>query len=315
MVLANKNSLVKKETNQKFSVFLNQNNIRAMIANTIKDGKGFVSAITSAVGANPTLQECTNESIFAAALLGASLNLPPSPQLGYFYMVPFNDKKSGKKKAQFQLGYKGLIQLALRTGQYKNLIVSEIKDGELMSWNPITEDLQVEPILNEVQREQQPTIGYYAKFELINGFTKQMFWSREKMEKHADEYSKAFNLADYRKLKEGKIPAVDLWKFSSFWYENFDAMALKTMLRQIIGKFGPMTTELAQAFDSDERSLNLEGKAEEIIEAETVPVEQPKRAVADEAAQQRGQNEPPQEAQVLDDNANTTQQQDDDPFL
>lgn len=271
MALANKNSLVKKETNQKFSVFLNQNNIRAMIANTIKDGKGFVSAITSAVGANPTLQECTNESIFAAALLGASLNLPPSPQLGYFYMVPFKDKKSGTKKAQFQLGYKGLIQLALRTGQYKSLIVSEIKDGELISWNPITEELQVEPILNELQREQQPTIGYYAKFELVNGFTKQMFWSREKMEKHANEYSKAFNLADYRKLKEGKIPAADLWKFSSFWYENFDAMALKTMLRQIIGKFGPMTTELAQAFDSDEHALNLDGKAE-IIEAETVAV-------------------------------------------
>lgn len=314
MALANKNSLVKKETNQKFSVFLNQNNIRAMIANTIKDGKGFVSAITSAVGANPTLQECTNESIFAAALLGASLNLPPSPQLGYFYMVPFKDKKTGTKKAQFQLGYKGLIQLALRTGQYKSLIVSEIKDGELISWNPITEELQVEPILNELQREQLSTIGYYARFELINGFTKQMFWSCEKMEKHADEFSQAFNLADYKKLQEGKIPTADMWKYSSFWYANFDAMALKTMLRQIIGKFGPMTTELAQAFDKDEHALNLAGKAE-IIEAETVPAEQPKRTVADEAAQQRGQNEPPQEAQVLDDNANTTQQQDDDPFL
>lgn len=271
MALANKNSLVKKETNQKFSVFLNQNNIRAMIANTIKDGKGFVSAITSAVGANPTLQECTNESIFAAALLGASLNLPPSPQLGYFYMVPFKDKKSGTKKAQFQLGYKGLIQLALRTGQYKSLIVSEIKDGELISWNPITEELQVEPILNELQREQLSTIGYYARFELINGFTKQMFWSREKMEKHADEFSQAFNLADYKKLQEGKIPTADMWKYSSFWYANFDAMALKTMLRQIIGKFGPMTTELAQAFDKDEHALNLAGKAE-IIEAETVAV-------------------------------------------
>ena len=230
-------------------------------------------------------------------------------------MVPFKDKKSGTKKAQFQLGYKGLIQLALRTGQYKSLIVSEIKDGELISWNPITEELQVEPILNELQREQLSTIGYYARFELINGFTKQMFWSREKMEKHADEFSQAFNLADFKKLQEGKIPMADMWKYSSFWYANFDAMALKTMLRQIIGKFGPMTTELAQAFDSDEHSLNLEGKAEEIIEAETVPAEQPKRAVADEAAQQRGQNDPPQEAQVLDDNANTTQQQDDDPFL
>lgn len=264
-----KNSLVKKSDNVKFSAYLSQSGVRAMIHNTLKDGKGFISAITSAVGANPTLQECTNESIFAAALLGASLNLPPSPQLGYFYMVPFNDKKSNAKKAQFQLGYKGYIQLALRTGEYKRLIVTEIKDGEIISWNPITEELVTEPILNEEEREKLPTCGYFAKFELINGFVKQMYWSKAKMEAHADEFSKAFNLADYKRLQAGKIPAGDMWKYSSFWYNDFDSMAKKTMLRQIIGKFGPMSTEMARAFDADEQSVKVNQAGEpEIIEAE-----------------------------------------------
>lgn len=271
-----KNSLVKKSDTPKFSAYLSQTGVRAMIMNTLKDGKGFISAITSAVGANPTLQECTNESIFAAALLGASLNLPPSPQLGYFYMVPFNDKRTGKKKAQFQLGYKGYIQLALRTGEYKRIIVTEIKDGELISWNPITEELATEPIDNEEQRESLPTIGYYARFELINGFVKQIYWSREKMERHADKFSQTFNLDAYKRLKEGKIPAADLWKYSSFWYADFDAMAKKTMLRQIIGKFGPMSTEMARAFDADEQSIKVNDSGEpEILEAEvTQPAEE-----------------------------------------
>ena len=266
-----KNSLAKKENTPKFSAYLSQAGVRTMIMNTLKDGKGFISAITSAVGANPTLQECTNESIFAAALLGASLNLPPSPQLGYFYMVPFNDKRSGKKKAQFQLGYKGYIQLALRTGEYKRIIVTEIKDGELISWNPITEELATEPIDNEEQRESLPTIGYYARFELVNGFVKQIYWSREKMERHADKFSQAFNLDAYKRLKEGKIPAADLWKYSSFWYADFDAMAKKTMLRQIIGKFGPMSTEMVRAFDADEHALKESGEPE-ILDAEVTKV-------------------------------------------
>ncbi len=292
--MALKNSLVKKSDTPKFSAYLSQTGVRSMIMNTLKDGKGFISAITSAVGANPALQECTNDSIFAASLLGASLNLPPSPQLGYFYMVPFNDKKSGKKKAQFQIGYKGYIQLALRTGEYKRLIVSEIKDGELISWNPITEEITTEPVTNEEQRESLPTVGYYARFELINGFVKQMYWSREKMERHADKFSMAFNLEAYKKLQAGKIPAADLWKYSSFWYSNFDEMAKKTMLRQIIGKFGPMSTEMARAFDADEQSIKVNDSGEpEILEAE---VSQPaEEAEAKESAPVQKIEEPAKE--------------------
>lgn len=275
------NSLVKKTTGNtlakkgesKFSDFMASPRVKAMISNTLKDGKSFITSITSAVGANPKLQECTNESIFSGALLGASLNLPPSPQLGYFYLIPFKDKKSGTIKAQFQLGYKGFIQLALRTGQYKHLNVCEIKEGEFVNWNPLTEDFQFKCITDEEEREKAATVGYYVMFELTNGFVKQMYWSKQKMEIFADTYSQAFDLATYKQLLAGTYKG-EMWKLSSHWYSEFDDMAKKTMLKQIISKFGPMSTEMARAFESDDASIKLDGTAE-IIETEATPVVQP----------------------------------------
>ncbi len=274
------NSLVKKtgnalakESKSKFSDFMASPRVKAMIANTLKDGKSFITSITSAVGANPKLQECTNESIFSGALLGASLNLPPSPQLGYFYLIPFKDKKTSTIKAQFQLGYKGFIQLALRTGQYKRLNVTEIKEGEFVNWNPLTEDFQFKCITDEEEREKAATVGYYVMFELTNGFIKQMYWSKKKMEIFADTYSQAFDLATFKQLQAGTYKG-EMWKLSSHWYSEFDDMAKKTMLKQIISKFGPMSTEMARAFESDDASIKLDGSAE-IMEAEATPVNTP----------------------------------------
>lgn len=271
-----KQNTLAKKSDTRFSSFIANPKIKAMIQNTLKDGKSFITAITSAVGANPKLQECTNESIFSAALLGASLNLPPSPQLGYFYLVPFKDKKAGLIKAQFQLGYKGYIQLALRTGQYKRLNVLEIKEGEFINWNPLTEDFQFKCIADEEEREKAPTVGYYVMFELINGFTKQLFWTRKKMELYADTYSQAFDLNIYKQLQAGTYKG-ELWKLSSYWYKEFDDMAKKTMLKQIISKFGPMSTEMAKAFENDEASINIDGSAE-IIEVEPVPAQEEPKA-------------------------------------
>ena len=106
------------------------------------------------------------------------------------------------------------------------------------------------------------------------------------MERHADEFSQAFNLEAYKKLKAGKIPAADLWKYSSFWYSNFDEMAKKTMLRQIIGKFGPMSTEMARAFDADDKSIKVSDSGEaEILEAEITQPAAEAEAEAKEAEQ------------------------------
>lgn len=294
------NTLVKKSESA-FSTFMASPKIKAMISNTLKDGKAFITSITSAVAANPKLQECTNVSIFSGALLGTSLNLPPSPQLGYFYLVPFKDKKAGVIKAQFQLGYKGFIQLALRTGQYKRLNVVEIKEGEFVNWNPLTEDFQFKCIDNEEEREKAPTVGYYVMFELVNGFVKQMYWSRKKMEIYADTYSQAFDLAIYKQLLDGTYKG-ELWKLSSHWYNEFDDMAKKTMLKQIISKFGPMSTEMARAVESDEASIKIDGSAE-ILEAETVPIAKTEQ----EQAQEPEQTQQPEEE-------NEIQEQEPDPF-
>ena len=216
-----------------------------------KDGTKFISAVVSAVNNNPALQECTNQSILSAALLGESLNLSPSPQLGQYYMVPFNDKNKGKV-AQFQLGYKGYIQLAIRSGQYKKLNVLAIKEGELIRFDPLEEEIEVRLIEDEEERENAPTVGYYAMFEYTNGFKKAMYWSKKKMEAHALKYSKGYQ------AKKGY----------TFWEKDFDGMAYKTMLRQLISKWGIMSIEMASAMDSDMAVINEDG-TKDYVENET----------------------------------------------
>lgn len=130
--MAVSNSLAKRQETS-FTAYLKNDAVKNQINEVVggKNGKRFISSIVSAVGNNPTLQECQNSSIVSAALLGESLNLSPSPQLGQYYMVPFKDNKTGTKVAQFQLGYKGYIQLAIRSGQYKKLNVLAIKKGDV----------------------------------------------------------------------------------------------------------------------------------------------------------------------------------------
>lgn len=256
------NSLTQRKPT--FTTFLSGDAVKRKI-NTIiggKDGQLFITAITSAVSTNPALAECDNSTILSAALLGASLKLSPSPQLGQYYIVPYNDKKRGCKVAQFQLGYKGYIQLAIRSGQYKKLNVLPIKQGELVHFDPLNEEIEVNLIDDEFARENAPTAGYYAMFEYTNGFKKGMYWSREKMMAHADKYSPAFSAESYQKLLDGEIPEKDMWKYSSFWYRNFDDMACKTMLRQLISRWGVMSIEMQQALSIDEHIITEDGTAE-----------------------------------------------------
>lgn len=258
---------------QKFSAMINTKGYLELINNTLHDPKranNFIASITSAVVTNPALQECENSSILSGALLGESLGLSPSPQLGQFYLVPFKRKakydKSGNllspetTLAQFILGYKGYIQLALRTGTYRKLVVLEIKQGELKSWDPLNEVLECTLLDDPEVREKTPTVGYYAMFEYINGFRKMMYWSKAKMLSHADRYSKAFSAEAYQKLIAGEIPQKDMWKYSSFWYADFDEMAKKTMVRQLISRWGVMSAEFISAMENDFTFADFDGK-------------------------------------------------------
>ena len=247
--MAVSNNLAKSQQKTSLTAYLSHDAVKNQINSIVggKNGTRFISSIISAVNANASLQECTNASILSAALLGESLNLSPSPQLGQYYMVPFKNNNAGVKVAQFQLGYKGYIQLAIRSGQYKKLNVLAIKEGELINFNPLDEEIEVKLIADEAEREKAETIGYYAMFEYTNGFKKAMYWSKEKMKAHAIKYSQGY-AADVKKGTK--------W---TFWSKDFDGMAYKTMLRQIISKWGIMSIEMQTALDSDMAVINEDG--------------------------------------------------------
>lgn len=271
--MAVNNSLVKSKGQQRLGLtaYLTQDAVKNNINQVVggKDGQKFIASVVSAVQANPQLQECTNSSILSAALLGSSLNLTPSPQLGQFYFVPFKNTKAGVVEAQFQLGYKGYIQLAIRSGYYKKLNVLPIKEGELVRFDPLDEEIEVQLIDDEEAREKAPTIGYYATFTYTNGFKKAIYWSRAKMQSHAEKYSQGYQ----RDLKNGTS--------FTFWSKNFDDMACKTMLRHLISRWGIMSTELQTAFESDMAVIHEDGSKTFVDTEEAPALEAPEPAPAD----------------------------------
>lgn len=259
----------------KFSTVIKSNTYQNLIKQTLgnpKKAERYTAAIMSAVATNPQLQNCEAKTILSGSLLAESLNLAHSPQLGQYYLVPFKIKaKNGIPEhydAQFILGYKGYIQLAIRSGNYKKINVMEIKDGELVSYDPFNEEIVLQPIQDVDEREQTETIGYYAMFEYINGFKKVIYWSKKQMLQHADKYSPAFSQSAYEKLQNGEIPNNEMWKYSSFWYKDFDGMAKKTLIRQLIGKWGVMSAEMTQAMELDNNSLNVEKNGFVTVEAD-----------------------------------------------
>ena len=259
--MAVQNSLTTKANGRLgMTAYLSQDAVKNQINNVIggKNGQRFISAVVSAVNNNPALQECTNQSILSAALLGEALKLSPSPQLGQYYMVPFNDREKGKV-AQFQLGYKGYIQLAIRSGQYKKLTVLAIKEGELIRFDPLNEEIEVKLIEDEEERENTATVGYYAMFEYTNGFRKAIYWSKNKMEAHAMKYSKGYQ------AKKGY----------TFWEKDFDGMAYKTMLRQLISKWGIMSIDMMTAMDSDMAVINEDGSKNYVETEDPVVIDAP----------------------------------------
>ena len=257
------NELAVKKQQPKFSVALQTDAYKNLINNTLGDpdrAKRFVASISSAVATNPALQECDAGTVLSGALLGEALNLSPSPVLGQFYLVPFKNTKKGTIDAQFILGAKGYVQLAIRSGQYKDIDYIEVREGEYKGRNKQNGKQEFEFIEDEEERLSRPVIGYMAYFELLNGFYKQIYWSKEKVLNHADKYSKAFNLADYKKLQAGQIPEDELWKYSSYWYKDLDGMAFKTLLRQLISKFGIMSIDMQEAYSKDMAVMRENGE-------------------------------------------------------
>ena len=241
-----RNSLQKAQQRIGITAYMSNDAVKAQIEKAIgRNSDQFVTSIISAVNANPQLQECTNASILSAALVGQSLKLSPSPQLGQYYFVPYKNNRTGTTEAQFQIGYRGMYQLAIRSGQFKKLNALAIKEGELIKFNPLEEEIEINLIEDEEVREHAETIGYYGFFELINGFRKAIYWPKRKMEKHAERYS-----AGYRAHKG-----------YTFWEKDFDAMACKTIYRQLL-KLAPMSIDIQKAMVDDMAVIHEDGERE-----------------------------------------------------
>lgn len=207
----------------------------------------FITTLATMVGSNPALNECDRASLMGCALKATSMNLPIDQNLGMAYIIPYKNK--GILQAQMQIGYKGLIQLAQRSGQILSINSVEVKDGEFKG-----RDMLGEPIIEwlpEDERVSKNTIGYMAGLRLINGFTKIIYWTIAEIEKHANRYSQAYRYAK----KVGQKDAI--------WLDGFDAMAKKTLLKALIGKYAPMTTELQEAIKSDQAVILTNPDTEE----------------------------------------------------
>lgn len=256
------------QSKPKFSIAIQTDAYKKLINNTLGDPKRankFIASISSAVATNPQLQKCDAGSILSGALLGEALNLSPSPQLGQFFLVPYDKKQNVngewvvvESNAQFQLGYKGYIQLAIRSGQYKDIDVIDVREGEYLGRDKTTGKHQFEFIEDEVERENKPIIGYMAYFEYLNDFYKNIYWSKEKMQKHALEYSQAY-ASD---VKKGTT--------YSFWSKDFNGMAFKTMLRQLISKWGVMSVEIQEAITKDMTVVKEDGSYDYVDNQQTV---------------------------------------------
>jgi len=308
MGLANVNQGLRQKP--KFSVAIQSEAYQKLINNTLGDpdrARRFVAAISSAVAVTPALQECDAGSILAGALLGESLNLSPSPQLGQYYLVPFKIKVKGpdgkviyktdeqgnklkdekgrwiaetESRATFVIGWKGLVTLAIRTGQYADLDVMEIRQGEYLGKDKNTGKPTFCFIEDDDKREELPVIGYMAYFEYLNGFKKTIYWSKEKMLKHADKYSQAFSAKEYEKYINGEIPENEMWKYSSYWYADFDGMAKKTLLRQLISRWGLTSIEMQTAVAKDDTVQRVIGNEivtdnSDLVEVPVAEVVQP----------------------------------------
>lgn len=276
------NKIVKKQP--KFSVAIQTDAYKKLINNTLGDkdkAQKFIASISSAVATNPQLQECESGSIISGALLGNALNLSPSPQLGQMYLVPFKNNKKGTIEAQFILGAKGYKQLAIRSGQYKDIDFIEVREGEYLGRDEETGKQKFKFISDDEVRENKPIVGYLAYFELLNGFRKQIYWSHTKMLNHADKYSKAFNKKDYERLQAGQILEKDMWKYSSYWYADFQGMAEKTLYRQLISKYGVMSIDMQDAYTKDMAVIREDGTPdyvdnddEETVISDVEPIEE-----------------------------------------
>lgn len=215
---------VKQKIGSSVELMFNQPNIKAKFEKVLNENTNqFIGSILSLVKSDTYLSKCDPATVLSSAMQAAILKLPINKTLGYAYIVPY------KNEAQLQIGYKGYIQLALRSAQYENMNAIPIYDGELISYNRLTEELK----FDFEGRKSDEVIGYAAHFKLIKGFNKTVYWTKEQVLEHAKKFSKSFNSGN------------------KIWKDDFDAMACKTVLKSLLAKYGILSVEMQQAVIKD----------------------------------------------------------------
>ncbi len=231
------NALATTSSVKKLRAIINTESVKEQFRNALAENAPlFIASLIDVYGNDKYLQKCEPQLVIMEALKAATLKLPINKNLGFAYIVPYKDEP------QFQIGYKGYIQLAMRTGQYKYINADVVYEGELKGHNKLTGEVDLSG-----DAASDKIIGYFAYIETINGFKKPLYWTKEKVTEHAKRYSKSYN------------------SNNSAWKTNFDEMALKTMIRNLLSKYGVMSVELMNAFSADtgdERSYEAQAEDE-----------------------------------------------------
>lgn len=213
--------------------YIKDENVGKRINELLKDrAPQFTTTLMAALNSNKALNSCEPQSVLTAALTAASMDLPINQNLGFAYLIPYKNKDGDV--CQFQMGYKGFIQLAQRSGYYKTINATEVREGEIAKIDRLSGDIEFEWIEDDKEREKAKVVGYVAYFKLLNGFEKSLYWSVEKCKAHATRFSKSFKFG------------------GGLWKDDFESMAIKTVLKQLISKYGPLNTQLQEAIVKDQ---------------------------------------------------------------
>ena len=221
-----------------FNLVIRNQNTQAYLVDVLGEKKdGFVANLTTLVANDRNLQQCEPTTLMYAAMTATALDLPLDKNLGQAYVIPFKNGRAGNTEAQFQIGWKGLVTLAQRSGTIRLLNATDVREGELKKRNLLTGQIVIEPV---DEREKKPVIGYAAYVMLANGFEKTVYMSKEEVEAHAKRYSQTYRSSN------------QYTRNSSKWTTDFDAMALKTVLKQLINKWVPKDTKMNMAIQADQ---------------------------------------------------------------
>lgn len=234
---------------KEFNLVIRNQNTQAYLQDVLGEKKdAFVSNLTALVSNDTKLQECKPVTLMYAALTATALDLPLDKNLGFAYVIPYKNNRERTTEAQFQLGAKGIKQLAIRSGQFIGMNVTDVREGEIAGRNRMTGEMTFNWIEDDEEREKAKVVGYLAWFKLVNGFEKTKYMTVEEIKAHATRYSQTYSSKN------------DYVRKNSKWATDFDKMAEKTVMKLLLSKDAPLSVEMQTAFKADQSVQREEGK-------------------------------------------------------